>query len=250
MKRSNPRYATEAALCADFIEWVKRMGGQMNHGRRFPKMTPYAETANWDILLVAEDGMQIGVQAKLRFNMKVLEQAIPDGWGHWHDVGPDFRAILIPDWDSTIEKICTALGLGVFHPVSFGKPEFAPDLTMQNRWCSTWHDWNPKERHKLPQYVPDVIAGDSAPVRLTEWKIAALRLVATMTVRGYITRQDFRTYSIDPRRWTGPSGWLKPGEERGTYIRGDNLDFDRQHPDVYAKVLDEIKEKFAREIAP
>ena len=77
-----PRYKTEAALCADFITWVKAESGtQRRFGAgRSPVWTPYAETAGWDILLVAADGTQIGVQAKLRFNLKVIAQSIPDRW--------------------------------------------------------------------------------------------------------------------------------------------------------------------------
>ena len=103
-------YSTEAELCADFITWVKS-----------PVWTPYAETAGWDILLVAADGTQIGVQAKLRINLKVIAQSIPDRWSHWHDSGPDFRAVLVPGRDDTAEQICAALGLGLFAPDRGGR---------------------------------------------------------------------------------------------------------------------------------
>jgi hypothetical protein len=248
-----PRYETEAALCADFIAWVKAEGGKLNRGVKTPTWTPYAETAGWDILLVAGDGTQIGVQAKLKFNMKVLSQSVPESWDHWHDRGPDYRAILVPEQDSAHANLCAALGLTMFHASGRAWPgrssDFSPDLSMEH-WNGGWHYWSPRERCELPEFVPDVIAGDSAPVQLTKWKIAALRIVATLEVRGHVTRQDFRGYGVDPRRWTGVGGWIKPGEQPGQFVRGDNLDFDRQHPEVYAKVLAEVRGKLATEIAP
>lgn len=252
--KKQPRYATEADLCADFIRWVKAEAGKFYRGVQTPAWTPYAETAGWDILLVAPDGTQIGVQAKLRFNLKVIDQCIPGSWDAWRETGPDYRAVLVPESDGIAENICGALGLVLFQPSRsnyHGFPaEFTPELTMH--WGRSWHYWSPRERHDLPEFVPDVGAGHSAPVQLTKWKIAALRITATLECRGYVTRQDFRTHDIDPRRWTGPGGWLVPRSEgiryAGQYVRGPALDFDRQHPTVYAEVLAEVRAKL--EAAP
>lgn len=242
MKKPAP-YATEADLCAYFIAWVKRQR---------EAWTPYAETAGWDILLVAADGTQIGVQAKLKFNMKVLAQSIPDSWAHWHDRGPDFRAVLVPEWDSTHAGICGALGLTLLHSRrSYGfENEFSPDLDGRSYSREGWHYWNPGERCELPAYVPDVTAGASGPVQLTKWKVAALRIVATLQVRGFVTREDFRAHGIDPRRWTGPGDWLAPGAQPGQYVRGPGLNFESQHPDVFAQVLEEVRAKLGGEPQP
>lgn len=251
--KKQPRYATEAALCADFLEWVKQP-------QRFARdddvrWTAYAETAGWDILLVAQDGTQIGIQAKLKFNMKVLSQSLPDRFNDWHANGPDYRAVLVAEWDSDHERICNALGLALIGGSGNGwrHPEFRPGL-LQNECGGGWHYWSPQQRENLPEYVPDVPAGDSAPLRLTQWKIAALRVVATLEVRGFVTREDFRTHAIDSRRWTGPGGWLVPRsdrmQDRGQYVRGPGLDFDRQHPDVYAQVLEEVRAKLGGQPQP
>ena len=64
MTRIKPSFKTETELCNGFISCLPQ------------DWTAYAETAGWDILLANKDGTQIGVQAKLRFNMAVLEQAI------------------------------------------------------------------------------------------------------------------------------------------------------------------------------
>lgn len=251
MKREAP-YATEAALCADFIAWVKREAGKYSHGVKCPVWTPYAETAGWDILLVAEDGTQIGIQAKLKFNMKVLQQAVPSSWGDWRE-GPDYRAILVGDRDGGREPLCAALGLKIISPLPGwgGETDFEPRLSMEC-W-NGWHYWSPAHRCPLPEFVPDVVAGASGPIQLTKWKIAALRIVATMEVKGHVTRQDFRTIGIDHRRWTGPGGWVVPKSDQmqdaGLFVRGPGLNFDQQHPDVYAKVLAEVREKL-KQAAP
>lgn len=234
------RFATEAGLCAAFISWVKSEAGRHRHGVKVPTWTPYAETAGWDILLVAVDGTQIGVQAKQRFNMKVLQQTIPDTWDSWHDEGPDYRAILIPESDRDIEHLCGALGITVFHPEHYD--DFGPPLTMES-WNACWHYWSPRERCRLPEFVPDVAAGASGPIQLTQWKVGALRLLAMLEIQGHVTRQDFRTAGIDPRRWMGATGWLIPGAQPGQWIRGPGLDFDKQHPTVYAEVLAEQRAK-------
>lgn len=218
-------FATESDLCAAFIAWVQAEG----KGR----WTAYAETATWDILLVRDDGTQIGVQAKLRFNLKVLQQTLPSRWDHWHDAGPDFRAILVPDAGHGYDDLASALGLVVFAPSRYDG--FGPGFDAE----ANWHDWHPRARCRLPAFVPDVAAGASGPVQLTEWKVAALRIVAILHLRGYVTRADFREIRIDPRRWMGPQGWLRPGAEPGQYVRGEGLDFDQQHPAVFAQVLEE-----------
>jgi hypothetical protein len=244
--KKQPRYETEEALCADFITWVKR--GECFGREEDVRWVPYAETAGWDILLVAQDGTQIGVQAKLRFNMKVLQQCLPHTWDEWHDRGPDYRAVLVPEWDSDDAKVCNALGLALLGHTgsSWRHPQFRPGL-LENECGGGWHYWSPRERERLPEYVPDVPAGASGPVQLTKWKVAALKIVATLEVRGFVTREDFRKHAIDSRRWTGPGGWLVPRSERmqhaGQYVRGPALDFDRQHPDVYAQVLEEVRQR-------
>lgn len=237
-------YATEAALCADFLAWVKAEGGTFRYGIQCPVWTAYAETAGWDILLVAEDGTQIGVQAKLKFNMKVLTQAVPDNFAHWHDQGPDYRAVLVPDFDHSHAQLCAALGLMLIarEQRGWGGNGFTPSLNLDHR-NGGWHYWNPKQRCELPEFVPDVIAGSSAPVQLTKWKIAALRIIALLEVNGHVTRADFRNLLLDPRRWVGPNGWLKPGANPGEFVRGDGLDFEAQHPDIYRQVLEEARAK-------
>lgn len=244
-------YKTEADLCAAFIDWVKAVSGQNHFGHRTPVWTPYAETAGWDILLVADNGVQIGIEAKLKFNMKVLAQCVPESWEPWSKSGPDFRAVLVPKADADQERICAALGLVLFCQDRGwqGAKDFRPRLLPHTGANSNdmWHDWHPGERCKLPEYLPDVQAGCPAPLRLTDWKIKALRVLATIDARGYVTKQDFKTLRIDPRAWVGAAGWIKPGAAPGQFVRGV-ADFDKQHPVVFAQVLAEVSIEVAKEL--
>ena len=232
-------FKKESELCAAFISWVKAIGGKKEFGITTPVWTPYAETAGWDILLVAEDGTQIGIEAKLKFNMKVLAQAVPDNYDLYRDRGPDFRAVLVPKRDESAEKVCRALGLTLICPRPGWNRDgaFEPNLNMSECFgTNPWHYWSPRERCHLPAYIPDVVAGCAAPVQLTDWKVKALRLLALLELRGWVTREDFKTLRLDHRAWVGPQGWVVPTDVPGQYVRG-KADFDTQHATVYTQVL-------------
>jgi len=233
MKKTAP-FATEAALCADFISHATRRGDWVS----------YAETGGWDILLVRkEDGFQIGIQAKLVLNAKVLDQSLPDRYWHVAENGPDCRAILVPaGCCGNLSNICGFLGLTVIRqnsPVSKHRAQgFNPDLPLpsgvayaeyQNR---DWHEWAPVKRVKLPDFIPDVAAGCSAPVQLTDWKVKALKLCVILEMRP-VSRSDFKALGLDASRWT--NYWLKRTPEG--YVEGRGMpDFRRQHPENYAQI--------------
>lgn len=92
---TTPNFKTEVELCSAYIEWMKS---------KHPEWTAYAETAGWDILMVHEDGTQVGIQAPLKFNMTVLEQAV--GGYYCKDSNPDFRTILVLKGS---RKVCFAV---------------------------------------------------------------------------------------------------------------------------------------------
>lgn len=252
MARKEPLYRTEADLCAAFITWAKRHD-----------WTAYAETAGWDIVLVRPTGVQIGIQAKLKFNTKVLAQTLPRYLGY-RDEGPDYRAILVGDAVEGAGCICDALGLAMFYPHRWncqnGLPEFTGDAEFVerdrvsfSRFGTAWFDWNPEKRCELPDYIPDVAAGASGPLQLTPWKVGALRLIATLELRGHLLRADFAKHGIAATRWTTyytpDQAWLLPGAERGQWVRGPALNFDKQHPMVYAQIREEIAAQLAKQAA-
>ncbi len=231
-----PVFDSEAALCAAHIRAVEGTKSGW---------TAYAETAGWDILYVHADGTQVGIQAKKALNIAVLTQAI-DATYH-EDIGPDFRAILVPRGDCSSD-LCSALGLTLIQCRIAGRRdeviEFWPELGSleRDRW-SKWHYRNPARRHALPRYVPDVPAGVPGPSTLTDWKIAALEVCAVMELRGWITREDFRRAGIDHRRWV--EAWLAPVADRpGAWTwRSGFRGFALDHPKVYPQVLEDVRKK-------
>jgi len=241
----NGAFASEVDLCKQFLLSVK------------DDWQPYAETEGWDILLVRKsDGCQIGIEAKLRINTHVLSQALEDG--SWHAVrpGPDFRAILVPfGKHHPIELICTHLGITVikqqvprevnrlrglrwstFHPTL---PNEMHPLTYQG---NDWFDRCTPKRHPLPEYIPDVKAGSAAPVQLTAWKIAAIKIMVTLELRGYVVRADFKHHGINYARWIAPGfQWLLSGPDKKLIAGAHAPDFRKQHPKVYEQIKAEAQ---------
>lgn len=225
-------YACEADLCADFI-------GCIGKG-----WTAYPETAGWDVLLVRDDGVQIGIEAKLRLNTKVLLQAC-DTHSKWDGIGPDFTGALIPDRAASSEMRALAKLLGVTVIELRASLEYRrlhdriyprlPRRGDDGPWG--WEPKCPTQRCPLPGYVPDVVAGASAPVQLTPWKIAALRLAILLERRGFVTRADFKRVGIDPSRWIrGPYAWLQPEPDGRGFVARAMPPFREQHPRVWGEI--------------
>jgi hypothetical protein len=248
-------FENEAALCAAFI-------GALPDG-----WTAYAETAGFDILLVrGSDGAQIGVEAKMTLNAKVLMQAVEGMYsGHGSEYGaPDFRAALVPYGTAGVEMRCLAnyLGVTVIQCRAPGEGEqeierkvelygayyrkhaaqeyqtFKPELPVVQKyeWRESWVDHCPVERCKVPDYVPDVAAGASGPSQLSEWKIKAIKICVILERRAFVTIADFKHIRIDRKRWLD-FRWLQPTEQRGKYVRGSiALDLRAAHPINFAQI--------------
>ena len=223
-------FKTEADLCAAFIAWAERHKG----------VQCFAEWAGWDILLVFENGLQLGIQAKLRLNAEVIGQASPSEYGwEFEYPGPDYRAVLVPSPRDGFSYIAARLGLVVFRPGCRG---FEPSLvTRGGEGEAAWLDWNPEKRHDLPPVATDSVAGSPCPVTLTPWKLAALDVLAELAVKGAITTKLMRELGVHPGRWT-TGRWLIPAETRGLWVRGERCPkFDEQHPTAYAAALEKAK---------
>lgn len=251
-------FPTEAALCDCFLASLKKLGG----------WTAYPETAGFDILAVYDaTGHQLGIEAKLALNAKVADQILPDhymGYGtEWRE-GPDFRAVIVPsitDASAGIAKMLRILGVMVWAPepgysiglhfdrclASYGSGH--PDRRAYDAehgplddWDMAWHDWNPARRCALPEIVPTVRCGVPAPLRLTPWKIGALRVLAQLEVEGFVTAKSVRDCGVDARRFCASDGWLEQ-LGGGRWGRGKMPAFDAQHPEAYAQLLAEAKTK-------
>lgn len=219
-------FAKEVDLCAAFIAAIPE------------GWTAYPETGGFDILLVrGADGMQIGVEAKLKLNAKVIAQAAESGTYYRVDgMNPDCRAVLVPyGVGSELATVCNLIGITVIRmrhgsEARYYRSRFYPELPGKNDdWQDDWFERYPSRRISLPDWVPDVVAGASAPVALTTWKIGAIKLAITLQRRGYLTRHDFAHFKISMSRWT-QQGWLvKDGQ--GGWIAGTYMpDFKAQHP--------------------
>lgn len=102
VKKKEKAFEREVDLCAEFIKALP------------PGWTSYAECCGHDILLVRHaDGLQIGVQAKLRLGLEVVCQAMEKGYSYTVN-GPDCRAILVPAGENwSWDKICRVLGITI-----------------------------------------------------------------------------------------------------------------------------------------
>lgn len=63
---------SERELCAAFIDEFNHQAGWVC----------YSETGGFDVLVVHEDGWQIGVEAKVKLNAKVADKILPDPWAY------------------------------------------------------------------------------------------------------------------------------------------------------------------------
>lgn len=237
------QFASEADLCRRFVSALPE------------GWTAFNEVGNWDILLVRnEDGFQIGIEAKLRLNAHVISQALEEYGSFYADgFGPDCRAVLVPDGDAGgFGLICKYIGVTIitvksaeqceeskrrFGSFYYDKQVFSPRLPGDDRGNEeNWHEWAPSRRHPLPDYVPDVDAGHPSPMKLTDWKIGAIKIAIIMEKRGYLTRSDFKHVRIDHRRWLpSATGWLKL--DRGVYRAAPGFpDFRKQHPRNYEQI--------------
>lgn len=215
----------------------------------------YHETCGWDMLAVdPETGVQVGIEAKLSLNAKVLSQALPGHSERSAPIGPDYRAVLVPEknYQNHLAPICKHLGLTVIvihgqtcdwrpsDPIRWHcSPHFWPD-EASNFFGSDWFPWLPGERHTLPDYLPDVTGGHAAPVMLTPWKIKAIKLLILLDRFGSVTRKDMKALGISPTSWTACGhGFLVPG--KGGYVRCTRTpDLRSQHPVNYAQIEDDF----------
>lgn len=250
-------FPTEAALCDQFIADMRALGG----------WTLFPETAGFDILAVYDrTGHQLGIEAKLALNAKVADQILPADYSGGMDNGPDFRAVIVPfvgEASDGIRKMLGILGVMVWtldQTWNRGRDAFCfvraldrwhhgsrPDRRCYdtadgplNDWDRAWHDWNPVERCRLPEFVPDVRAGVPCPIQLTPWKIGALRVLADLEIDGYVTAKSVRERGVDARRFCASDGWLEM-LGGGRWGRGKIPAFDQQHPEAYAQVLQEAR---------
>jgi len=251
MKRS-PLFASEFLLCQSFAAACREQG-----------WVPYPETSGWDLLLVKGE-VQIGIEAKLRANLHLVAQAVERaglrGWAP-RTFGPQFIGLLVPEHDGDLETVAEGYGFRVIAPrVRSGWESRRGDVVVGEPERIVWpalevllEHWPPQHFEQpawLPPVVPTVPAGVSSPIRLTEWKVRALRLLALLEVRGWVTIADLRHFDMAPSRWY--HHWLVPGEVKGRWVRRPGVVLAQdQHPEAFAVAVEQARAAEKREgVAP
>lgn len=189
-------YKTETELCAAFIEAARCYGFKI-----------YPETAGFDLLLIAGEetdrhgiapGTQIGVEAKLKPNLAVIYQALPRS--PMAD-GPDHYAVLVPYAPREYLELLSRLKIGLIHPALFEMKRFFKAFRFRHEHAKRC--WVPDCE------VPEMAAGIRAPVQLTPWKFASIKLGLLGMERGYLTSHDFKEAGVSIQRWRA-CGWIEP----------------------------------------
>ena len=101
----------------------------------------------------------------------------------------------------------------------------------------------------LPPVEGGVAAGVTNPLRITKWKIGALRICAELRRRGHVTRLDFEAHGIDIRRWVSECWIVRDGDvpvlvngkakRLARYVQGKVPLFDETHPELAAALAAE-----------
>lgn len=224
MTRGAPRFAgSEADLCDWLIEREARHG-----------WTAYPETGDWDVLMVRSDGVQVGIQAKLRPNLAVLEQASRAvARGH----RPDVAACLVGRYDNAFEYLCRRLGLAhLWHSEDRRHGLRESQLVPWEHDVLSGRHKPPEKRVELPPFVPVMRAGVPCPTPLTRWKLAALRACMLYRRQGYLTTAEIRELGMDASRWL--QMMAKDGKvgRHDRLVRGDQPLPDELHPELAAQV--------------
>lgn len=225
-------FESEAGLVTEFLS---QLSGQY----RDNPWTVYPETADWDLLLVHRDGFQLGLEAKLSLNAKVIDQALSGQHSYWAKEGPDYRGVLVPAGkvQAHLSRICAAIGIGVIaiNPKEAGVRRYF-QLPDQESYSQEWPCWLPVQRCEVPDYIPDVSAGHKSPVKLTTWKVKAIKLMILLDRRGAVHRSDMKALKISASRWTDRFNGFLAYTPNG-YVKSDATpDLRAQHPVNYAQI--------------
>jgi hypothetical protein len=195
------KYARESLLCQDFIRQLES------------SWAIYPEAHGYDIFAVRADGTQLGVQAKLTLNIKVLDQVLP-----WRSVKklPDFLGVLVPDSSlgkttrDTGYRLCRKLGL-----ILLTDEDVHRTRDIHNHGLR-WHDGS--GRLPVPEFAANTAAGSPCPRTLSPWKIGAIKLGFLLLQKGKMTAAQMKANKQSPKIWL-IKGWALRAK-RGLYVRG------------------------------
>jgi hypothetical protein len=245
-------YKLESELCEKFISVAKEHG-----------WTIFPEQNDWDFIMVRK-GIQVGVQAKLKANKKVLTQCLPKL--PYNKKGPQYRAVLVGGHKGRSLKARNENG-DLFYSLARHLKIIIFDASARN-WLMIGYGnnlqkfrgyrygyklnlrhyhWHPKKLEWLPDFVPVLPSGVPSPETVSKYKIVMLELRELELERGWICLKDCKQIvkKFDVR-W-GPSGLLNrhwrctgkkiPGsKQRKWVLKGDQWD-----PDILYKNIKDMK---------
>lgn len=184
---STMRCASEGELC-DRFSTIARANGW----RVFP------EVGGWDLLLVCNK-TQIGIEAKMQCNIRVLVQAMRRSLSYRY---PDYRAVLVPKASFDLIDLCRHLKILVF------------DLNTRVIRVISRYDLKSKYPLVLPAVPLQSGGGRPAPRSLTTWRQNALRLCHLLRAQGYVTGKDFNALGLNRQNW------IKKWVDRSGHVGG------------------------------
>jgi hypothetical protein len=178
---------SEKELCDIFITHVTQLGFNV-----------YPEYADWDIV-IEKHGKIIGVQAKLKQNLKLLAQLVGDDSVH-------FKIALLPmiynrrqtgnqtDWIMIAKrlKILPVMvdPIGSYYPKGFIN-------FHQNVRNLFYYRWRPKKLLKVPEFKYTTPAGVRSPRKVSEYNIACVKLeLFALQHQNSVTLNDARDLGL------------------------------------------------------
>lgn len=226
-KAAKHDFKSEEKLCSFFIGRARAAG-----------WLAFPETSGHDILLVAtkfvktthaHPGDQIGIQAKLRPNVEVIFQAMPQPWD---DTGPHFHAVLIPRSNRAFDAVARRCGVVVFQATGRSR-RWNGTNSLERKVDLSWLPAGKRLFYASPCWHPEieihVPAGIKSPRLVTPWKIDAIRFCLRILSRGYVTSADFAEANISMGRWI-QYGWITPTAQRDGRRKKYVLDLTKNPP--------------------
>lgn len=262
-------FNTEAELCDAFVEAAALDGWDA-----YPEVDGYDVVLVWNGSKVIDHvarrryadepadvpipvGYQVGVDAKLRAHIDVLDQAASrydnDPFhdyapgGKWEVIrkSPDEHAVLVPEASAAFCSVARRLKLRVLtleHCRDTPDPEHRRTFSGSIKRTPIWPMGEPRTgpRLALPPVPLQGSGGKASPRVMSPWRVRALRLCTLLNARGHLTGKDFADAKMDRRIWLA-RGWLvSDGRDEGfaKYVRatgGPDVGYERERDALAAK---------------